>query len=140
MEKIMGALTRAYKTNKQLVLYLFFGICTTAINTVAYCLFYEVLAWSNISCTILAWIFAVVFAFITNKIFVFESRKTGAAECWKEVTSFFGCRLLTGILDALIMIVAVDILRRNGLLWKLITNIMVIIINYIASKFVIFKK
>lgn len=139
MKNIIESLTRIYKANKQLLLYLFFGVCTTAINTVSYWLLYEVLVWGNITSTILAWIAAVIFAFVTNKTFVFESRRANMMERINEVVLFFGSRLLTGVLDVVIMTVTVDMLKWNGLLWKLISNIIVTIINYIASKFVIFK-
>lgn len=139
MKNITNGIKRIYKTNKQLVLYLFFGVCTTAINTICYWLLYETLAWNNMISTILAWVAAVLFAFVTNKVLVFESRRTSVAEFTGEVASFFGCRLLTGVLDVAIMAVAVDLLKWNGLLWKLISNVVVIVINYVASKFLIFK-
>ena len=100
---------------------------------------YELLLVNNVLSTILAWLAAVIFAFVTNKVFVFESKRNNATEKLSEITSFFGCRILTGILDVVIMAVAVDYLKWNSLLWKLISNIIVTIINYIASKFFIFK-
>ena len=136
----MNKIIEALRKNKQLLLYLFFGICTTAINTICYWLLYDVLLSSNITSTVLAWLAAVVFAFVTNKVFVFESKRTSATDRINEVISFFGCRLLTGLLDVAIMAFAVDMLQWNGLLWKLISNIIVTIINYISSKFLIFKK
>lgn len=136
----MNKIIEALRKNKQLLLYLFFGICTTAINTICYWLLYDALTLSNIVSTILAWLAAVVFAFVTNKVFVFESKRTNTTDRINEVISFFGCRLLTGILDVAIMAFAVDMLQWNGLLWKLISNIIVTIINYIASKFLIFRK
>lgn len=136
----MNKIIEVLRKNKQLLLYLFFGICTTAINTICYWLLYDALTLSNIVSTILAWLAAVVFAFVTNKVFVFESKRTNTTDRINEVISFFGCRLLTGILDVAIMAFAVDMLQWNGLLWKLISNIIVTIINYIASKFLIFRK
>lgn len=136
----MIKIIEALRKNKQLLLYLFFGICTTAINTICYWLLYDALTLSNIVSTILAWLAAVLFAFVTNKVFVFESKRTNTTDRINEVISFFGCRLLTGILDVAIMAFAVDMLQWNGLLWKLISNIIVTIINYIASKYLIFRK
>ena len=135
----MNKIIEALRKNKQLLLYLFFGICTTAINTICYWLLYDVLTLNNIVSTILAWLAAVVFAFVTNKRFVFESKRTNTTERINEVISFFGCRLLTGILDVAIMAITVDMLQWNGLLWKLFSNIIVTIINYVASKYLIFK-
>ena len=135
----MNKIIEVMRKNKQLLLYLFFGICTTAINTICYWLLYDVLTLNNIVSTILAWLAAVVFAFVTNKRFVFESKRTNTTERINEVISFFGCRLLTGILDVAIMAITVDMLQWNGLLWKLFSNIIVTIINYVASKYLIFK-
>lgn len=135
----MKTISDVLRNNKQFLLYLFFGVCTTAINTACYWLLYNVLKLSNIISTILAWLIAVVFAFVINKIYVFESKQLNSTECIKEAVSFFGCRVITGVLDVLIMAIAIDLLQWNALLWKLISNILVTIINYIASKYLIFK-
>lgn len=129
-----------FKKYKEVILYLFFGGCTTVINTVVYGVLYGPLQLANVPSTIAAWLVAVIFAFYTNRRFVFESRESTAAGRWREFGSFFGCRVLTGILDVLIMAAAVDWMGWNGLLWKLISNVLVIVLNYIASKFFIFKK
>lgn len=128
-----------YQKHKQLILYLFFGICTTAINTLCYGILYELLRMNNIPSAILAWLVAVVFAFVTNKVYVFESKQTKTSERLSEFVSFFGCRIMTGMLDVMIMAIAVDYMKWNSLIWKLISNIIVTIINYVASKFLIFK-
>lgn len=140
MKKMIDSTRRLYIANKQPLLYLFFGVCTTAINMACYWLLYDVLVVHNVASTILAWLAAVFFAFFTNKIFVFESNRTSTRRTINEITAFFGCRVLTGLLDVAIMTAMVDMLNRDGLLWKLISNIVVTIINYIASKFFIFKQ
>ena len=76
----MNKIIEALRKNKQLLLYLFFGICTTAINTICYWLLYDALTLSNIVSTILAWLAAVVVAFVTNKVFVFESKRTNTTD------------------------------------------------------------
>lgn len=140
MKKIFESLIKLYFSNRQLILYLFFGVCTTAINTICYWLLYDVLTLNNIISTIVAWFVAVLFAFVTNKVLVFESRRASVKARIGEAFSFLGCRMLTGILDVMIMAVTVDMLQWNGLFWKLISNIIVTVINYIASKFLIFKE
>lgn len=127
-----------FQKNKQILLYLFFGVCTTGINTVCYGILYEHWKVSNMVSTVLAWLAAVIFAFFTNRSYVFESGKTGRAEKIREFISFFGCRILTGVLDVMIMAFAVDYMHWNSLIWKLCSNILVIILNFVASKFVIF--
>ena len=132
-------LRKLYEEHKQVILYLFFGVCTTAINTISYAILYEYLHIVNIVSTLIAWFVAVVFAFFTNKIYVFESKSPSILEKLREFGSFFGCRILTGVLDVVIMAVAVDYLKWNRLIWKLISNIIVTIVNFVASKFFIFK-
>ena len=139
MKNLILKISSLFSTHKQIILYLIFGVCTTVINTVCYWLLYDVLSWSNLLSTVLAWLAAVIFAFVTNKRYVFESKKSGIHEQLTEFASFFSCRILTGILDVVIMAVAVDMLKWNGLVWKLISNIIVTVLNYIASKFLIFK-
>lgn len=139
MNDLILKISNLLSAHKQIVLYLIFGVCTTVINTVCYWLLYDILSWSNLISTVIAWLVAVIFAFITNKRYVFESRKSGVRAQLTEFVSFFGCRILTGILDAVIMAVAVDLMKWNGLVWKLISNIIVTVVNYIASKFLIFK-
>ena len=140
MKKTFKLIKKQYKANEQIVLYIFFGVCTTAINTVCYWFLYEVLMLNNTVSTIMAWSIAVVYAFITNKVYVFKSKKTSFAMLANEIVAFFGIRVLTGVLDLVIMTIAVDMLKLNGLLWKLLSNFFVTITNYIASKTLIFKK
>lgn len=121
-----------------MILYLFFGVCTTVINTAAYEVFYKILNLGNIPSTMSAWLLAVIFAFITNKICVFQSRSEKLTDTVRELVSFFSCRLLTGILDVAVMVIAVDYLHGNSLIWKLISNIIVTVINYVASRVIIF--
>ena len=139
MKKQKNYLKEIYKANKQMVLYLFFGVCTTVINIVCYGIWNEILSLNNITSTILAWLVAVFFAFVTNKVYVFESQRTKTSERLSEMASFFFFWFITGVLDVVIMAITVDILKWNSLIWKLISNIIVTVVNYIASKFLIFK-
>ncbi|MCR5385573.1 MAG: GtrA family protein [Treponema sp.] len=128
-----------FKKYKSFIAYAFFGACTTLVNLITYKIFYFVLKTPNIPSTIIAWLLAVLFAFITNKLWVFNSKSWVASVVFPELTKFFICRIATGILDVLIMWLAVDKMKWNAMLWKLVSNIIVIILNYIASKILIFK-
>lgn len=119
--------------------YLFFGVCTTGVNVMTYYICYHICHILNVPSTIIAWVFAVVFAYLTNKLFVFNSKSFDWKLLKREILSFFGCRLLTGILDVTVMFLTVDVLQRNDTLWKLLSNLIVIILNYWASKLVIFR-
>ena len=122
------------------ILYAFFGVCTTVVNIVAYYISARVIGLGTVSSTVVAWIFAVLFAFFTNKLWVFNSKSWEKKLVVRELSSFYLCRLSTGALDVAIMFVCVDILGWNDLIMKIISNVIVIILNYVASKFIIFRK
>ena len=124
---------------KSVLMYLFFGVCTTGMNVVSYWLFYTFLSFSNVVSTILSWVISVLFAYITNKLWVFESRSFDKQVLLQEIPTFFGARLLSGVIDLGIMFVFVDILFSPAMVVKFISNVFVVIFNYIASKLVIFK-
>ena len=136
----MKKLIDIYKKYKEQINYLIFGGLTTLINIVVYYLAYNQMHISNVNSNIIAWILSVLFAYITNKLWVFENRNNELKNLLFEVCTFFGCRLATGFMDLAIMYVTVDILGWYSLLMKVIANILVIVLNYIASKLVIFKK
>ena len=131
---------RLYEKYKDLIPYCFFGVLTTLINWAVYKLFYDGLGVPNVPSTVAAWVLAVAFAFITNKLWVFNSKSFEKEVVLREATAFFSARLLTGLLDVLTMWISVDLMDGNSDLWKLISNVIVIILNYIASKLLIFKK
>ena len=125
----LSDLLRKYKS---FITYAFFGVCTTLVNILSYRLFFFALSVPNVPSTILAWLFAVLFAFITNKIWVFESKSWALSVTISELIKFFVCRIATGV--------AVDKMQWNALVWKVISNVIVIVLNYVASKLVIFVK
>lgn len=124
--------------NKETVLYLIFGILTTIVNIVSFFLFNKLFNYklSNI----IAFILAIVFAYITNKKYVFESKKEEKTEIIKEFIFFIGSRLFTFVLDMLLMVLFIEVLFIDVLISKIIVNIIVIILNYILSKKLVFKK
>ena len=128
------------KKYKQMILYLLFGGLTTAANIVAYWLMAHIVHAGTTVSTVVAWAAAVLFAYATNRKWVFESKESSAAGVIKEMASFFACRMLTGALDVAIMYVFVDVLCFNDMLIKIVSNLLVIILNYIASKLFVFKK
>ena len=125
---------------KSVILYLIFGGCTTLVNIVCYFVCYRMLWISNLASTAIAWFASVLFAFVTNRTYVFGSQAKEYRERLRELLSFFACRGMTGVMDMAIMYITVDCMNMNSLLWKIVSNILVIIINYTASKLIIFKK
>ena len=131
--------TAWYHKYKEGILYLFFGGCTTLVNIISF----AILRLFKIDVYIsngIAWILAVLFAFVTNKIFVFESKGKTKKETLREMISFFGFRVLSLLFDMAIMYLLIDIIHGNEIVAKVVSNVVVIILNYIFSKVFIFKK
>ena len=133
-------LKELFKKYKDVIPYLFFGVCTTLVNVVVYWGCAHFLHLSTMFGTIIAWVLAVLFAYITNRKWVFHSKVNTRDEITKELFSFFSCRLATGIVDWGCMFIFVQILAWNDLVIKFLANVLVIVLNYVASKLVIFKK
>lgn len=129
-----------YRKHQEGMRYLIFGALSTVVNIVSYTVLYYLFHISNAISNILAWVIAATFAYITNKLYVFNSKVNTKIELLKEILYFYGCRLLTLAIDEGIMIGTVDKLGWNALLMKIIANIIVIILNFIFSKILIFKK
>lgn len=120
--------------------YLFFGGLTTVVNYLVYLPCHNLLGISASVSNAIAWVFAVAFAFVTNKPFVFKSHDWSKAVVLPELGKFVGCRIGSGVLETVILFVTVDILRFDGNILKLITSILVIILNYFGSKLLVFTK
>ncbi len=129
-----------YKKHKEKILYLFFGGVTTMVNIGCYWCTTRLLHIEEMPSTWIAWVAGVLVAYVTNKIWVFESKARGFKDFLKEVTSFVAFRVLTGAMDFGIMFIFVEKLHFHDLVMKTLSNVLVIIGNYIASKLVIFKK
>ncbi len=125
--------------NFKLVRYIFFGGLTTIINYFAYSYLFSVTDISAFS-NIISWVIAVIFAFLTNKPFVFKSNDWSLKVIAPEFGKFIGCRLLSGALETGILFVAVDLLSYNGYIGKILTSVLVVVLNYIFSNFFIFRK
>ena len=125
---------------KDVIPYLFFGVCTTVVNVAVYWGCAHLFELSTMLSTIIAWIAAVLFAYITNRKWVFNSTASTRDEIVKEITGFFGCRIATGTVDWLCMFVFVEIFKFDDVVIKVLANILVIVLNYAASKMIVFKK
>lgn len=120
--------------------YLFFGVLTTAVNYVTFALAVQILPVSATVANVIAWVVAVAFAYLTNKPFVFRSHDWSAKTVVPELGKFLSCRVGSGVMETAIILIAVDILGGNKYLWKLLTNVLVVIANYIGSKLLVFRK
>ena len=120
--------------------YLFFGVLTTVVNYIIYLPLYNGLGMSATVSNAIAWVVAVAFAYLTNKPFVFRSYDWSMKTVVPELTKFVGCRVGSGAAETLILLLTVDILGWNGNIWKLITSVLVVVLNYVGSKLLVFKK
>ena len=135
----MKKIIELMKKYKEIIMYLIFGVLTTLINIVSFYIMDKLGIALYVNNTI-AWILSVLFAFITNKLFVFESKDKNPKIILKEGISFFGFRLLSYFVDMLCIFLLVDVFKINKLIAKVVGNVIVIIINYVFSKLFIFKK
>lgn len=133
----MKALWQKYKS---LFFYLVFGALTTAVNIVTYHLCYEAAGVPNVPSNIIAWVLSVAVAYLTNKVWVFDSRSFAPAVLLPELWKFVSCRLATGLMDLAVMWVGVDLLCGPATLIKIGSNVLVVVLNYVFSKLLIFRK
>ena len=124
---------------KQIFLYGIFGALTTALDIFVYWLITRVFGIAVVPSTVIAWGVAVLFAYWSNRNFVFQSKENSFTGIIREAAYFFAARIATGITDVVIMYLFVDVLGFYDVIIKTASNILVIVLNYIASKFFIFK-
>lgn len=142
MDKLVGLL----KKHKELLLYLIFGVATTLVNFVIYSLLVKGFSCEMTLGNTIAWCGAVLFAFFTNKVFVFESRSFRLAVLAREFLPFLGARAVSGVVEIFAPTLlysigfAFDLFGVKGLGVKAIVSIVIILLNYVFSKWIVFKK
>lgn len=128
------------KNHWDILSYLFFGALTTLVNFIVYYPLYNLAGLSAAFSNGVAWAAAVAFAYLTNKPFVFKSHDWSAKVVFPELLKFIVCRLGSGAAETAIIFLTVDILHLNGNIVKLIVSVLVVIMNYIGSKLLVFRK
>jgi putative flippase GtrA len=139
MEELMEKIKELFNKYKEVIMYLIIGVLTTIINYVIF----AVAVWlglEELTSNIIAWIITIIVAYILNKLFVFESKSFEKSVITKEIISFTVARIATLGVEEAMLLVFVKIVGLNPYIIKLVANIVVIILNYIFSKFIIFKK
>lgn len=127
------------RTHKDIVTYLLFGAMTTAVSFGVYFSLYN---WAQISatvCNVISWIAAVLFAFVTNKPFVFHSNDWSAKTVGMELLKFVGSRVGSLLVETGIILVFVDLLCWDGNIMKIVSSIIVVVLNYLSSKMLVFR-
>ena len=134
----VNMIKKLYIKYKEIINYLIAGFLTLIVSISSYALLTKILHIHYIISNIVSWIIAVLFAYYVNRKFVFGSTST-KKEKTKEIINFFKYRILSLIIETILMYLLVDIISINDLVSKVIVQIIVIILNYIFSKFLIFK-
>ena len=122
--------------DRELILYVVFGFFTFVVNFVTYFIFVG-LGLNYLIANALAWFFSVLFAYITNRKWVFESK---SPDVLKEMSLFFGGRIFSGVVDTALMYLFIDVLVLGDFISKTVVQIIVIILNYIFSKLIVFTE
>lgn len=139
MKELIQKLKELAEKYEELIKYVIIGVITTIINYAIFAIFASVIKIDIHASNIIAWVVSVIFAYFTNKIFVFESKSFKIDVLVKEMVSFGGARVFSLLLEEIILYIFVNVLNMNQLIIKLIANVVVMIVNYILSKFIIFK-
>ncbi len=134
----MEKLWNLFLKYKEVILYLIFGGLTTLVNIVAYIVCARIFGLGTLTANAVAISLSIVFAYVTNKIFVFESKTETPEKLLREFFTFIACRLATAVFDMAFMYITVELLKLYDIGMKISSNIVVVILNFVLSKFIIF--
>ena len=137
MFKLISAL---YKKYEDIILYLFWGAMAFFLNIILYIIFTDFLCMDEMVANILDWLLCVLFAYTTNRTFVFKSKINTKDGILKEFSKFFSMRVVSGLMDIGLFFLMVSVLFIDDIVSKLVTQVVVIVSNYLFSKFYIFAK
>lgn len=129
-----------YKKHKEVLMYLFFGGITFFLNIALYAWLDGMLGINALIANVICWVVCVMFQYFTNRTWVFDGQVDSAAGFLKQMASFFGGRLFTLVVEEAILAVFITWLGFNSMAVKLIAQVVVIVLNYIISKLIVFKK
>ena len=130
---------KLYNKYREIIDYIIFGGLTTMVNIVAFFIFDTLLGWPYLIANAIAIVVSILFAYVTNKLFVFKTRDMTASENIVEFLKFIGFRLVSGLADMAAMWMLVDLISIDTNIAKLLTQFIVVVLNYVFSKLFIFK-
>lgn len=136
----MKRLYQLYAQYKDIIAYLVFGGLTTVVNLIVFFVTNSLWHWNYQLATVLAWFLSVLFAYVTNRVWVFHSHYTNFSALVQETIKFFSARGATLVLDIGIMWIGVSLLQQNAMLTKLVDQVVVVVANYFFSKWFVFNK
>ena len=129
-----------YIKYREMLLYLFFGGLSFVVSIATYALFNIELRFNELIANIFSWIITVMFVFLTNRVWVFQTPTKGKTEFVKQMLAFYSGRVVTLIIEEVILLIFITLLGFNSMFVKIVAQIVVILLNYIISKLFIFKK
>lgn len=135
----MKKLIQFCKDNRELIEYIIFGVATTIVNIVVFFVFDTVIGISYLVANFISIVAAILFAYFTNKLFVFKSKSPTWKHALKEFFLFIGLRAASGLFDMLSMWVMVDLIHLDTNLSKILVQFIIVVLNYLFSKLYIFK-
>lgn len=124
-----------YSKYKEIINYIIVGVLTTLVSIGSYWLFRFIIS-NYVVLSIISWILAVAFAYVTNRMFVFESKSN---DILKEIIKFVSCRLTTLVMEVLLMMLFVSVFKIDDMVSKIILQVVVLVLNYLFSKLFVFK-
>ena len=142
----MKKLIEFCKKHIEIISYVFFGALTTLVNFAVYTVAVELLLWSVTVSNAVSWVIAVSFAFAVNKLFVFKSRRKTVWGTVLEAFGFLSSRVASGLIEVFLPALLIkigldgDVFGIDGMVAKLIVNVIVIVFNYVAGKLIVFRK
>lgn len=136
----MDKIIKIYRKNEEAISYLFWGFATFVVSMVLFYLFANIMGLYEQIANVLSWIICVIFAYLTNRTFVFKSKVKGLGKILLEFKDFVVARVLTLVMENAILFVMIDLMTINNMIAKLVGQFVVIVSNYFLSKLWIFKK
>ena len=134
----MNKLISLINKYRDVILYLIFGVCTTVVNLAVFWVLTSPLKVNELIANIIAWILAVLFAFLTNRDLVFHAGKSGSV--FSQMIKFYLGRAITLALEEAMLLVFITLLHFNSMAVKTIAQVLVIVLNFVISKLIIFRK
>ena len=136
----MDKLIFLYRKYKEILNYIFFGALTTAVNFSAYFMCLEIFKIHYLTANIIAWFLSVIFAYVSNRLYVFKRVNFSIVAIIREVILFFGARFLSGAIETVSLFLMVEVFMLGEFVSKIIVAIIVVILNYVFSKLIVFRK
>ena len=134
----MNKLLSLINKYRDVILYLIFGVCTTVVNLAVFWVLTSPLKVNELIANIIAWILAVLFAFLTNRDLVFHAGKSGSVI--SQMIKFYLGRAITLALEEAMLLVFITLLHFNSMAVKTTAQVLVIVLNFVISKLIIFRK